>query len=137
MFRFYIQLRYKAANFIQNITFEIRYTNNTVNFPMVPTTQSSLLESTNHQTMSSAVFHENGNYSIGITNAGSHSLLIDSIVLLPNYKESVVYSNSSVQRDIATCWNESAISYTLDVLEKCQSIVFSSTAKWFNGAKGW
>lgn len=136
--RFHVQLRYKAANFIHNITFEIHYINNTVNFPLV-TTQSVLLESTNHHILSDVVLHKNGNYSITITNTGSHRLLIDSLAMLAGCADTVVYknSNNSIKRNIEACWNESMVSMTMDVTERCQPVVFSSTAELFNGAIGW
>ena len=125
-------------SYTQNVTFEIHYTNNTINFPLIKTTQSSLMEFINHNILSNVVLHENRNYSIKITNTGSHNLLIDSLVMLPSYKDTVVYKNSndSVQRNIVACWNESIVSMTMDIPERCQPVVFSSTAELFNGAMG-
>ena len=64
--------------------------------------------------------------------------MIDSLVMLAGCADTVVYknSNNSVKRNIETCWNESMVSMTMDVPERCQAVVFSSTAELFNGAMG-
>lgn len=114
----------------------MHYTNGSVSFPLVKASHFSLPKNTNQHVISSVVFHQRGNYSIHITNTGSSSLIIDSIVIVPYYEDSVLMLNASLKNNLVACWNESLKSLTLDVPEKCQFEVFTSTAKWFDGAKG-
>ena len=131
--RYHISVRYSSLQTPQNVSLSIVYENDTVSFPLH--SEDIYLEANSNHilTNKSIMLMSSGNYTIKIE---SENLLIDSLVILPTYKNNEIYIKASdhIKNFIKMCWEEE-----LDIKEKnlaCRHVVFSSTVELFNGTLG-
>lgn len=125
---------------VQGLRYEINYKNDSMSFPLVSAETVVLEANTNSALLTNITLMGHANYTIRITNDQEQTIpiLIDSVVLIPDLEGSKMFKigNYSIRDEMKRCWDHSMNSRTMQVLEDCQQIVFSTMAELFDGAKG-
>eukprot|EP00111_Clytia_hemisphaerica_P003965 TCONS_00011362-protein len=135
---FHIQIRYKELVHPQNITMELHFSNTGSTIQLI-STANILQRGSDKMILAKVILVSGGNYTFKITNIDTNdqSMMLDSLVLLPDYEGVDLHRNSgpSVEELIANCWNESLSSMTFEVTEGCKDVVFSTNIEIYDGSQ--
>lgn len=130
-------MRYGSINTPHNLSVLLTYTNETVSFPLFSEEVVLQSNATDISLAKKFVLTESINYTVTIMNRISTHVLIDSIVIVPDFSNTKIYLKGSERekRQLSQCWNES-FSRRDQQNDDCYGVVFSSTVEMFNGTLG-
>ena len=133
-------VRFKELPEEVNITLDIHFTNHTITLPLVSDENITLMNGTTHWKRAHPItLFQDTEYQISLGMVQNQSLLVDSVILFPDYLQFKIYDlgNEARRSNITTCWSgRLGMKGGLNEKKQCEQLTFSSMVQWYNMTLG-